>query len=297
MTFPYIDIEIQFSIKFKYYKGVFILAYNCDNPYIDDTCGNYIKYYLGNLEYVSKGLLGIINEHILPDETSMAPYPIANDNCQCDSGLLPTGETHVFNCPLWTIIKNHLIVVSSDSTDVQGYLPVLCMTIKCYLEHTSNINHGFAAQLERLYCLCESLETRLDSVSCNNKCPDIIGDLLCLLMQILTKLISTVAKVSTLIYYSGCDTNPATGRRVVTSFFECMVCDFVNDLCELEKLIPELSSIVVGFATCDIQSCTPCYTAPSAPRKVRPICPSNMMNTGNYGSNNNYSGGCSCKKR
>lgn len=278
------------------------MAYNCDNPHVNEPCGSYVKYYLGNLQYVSNGLLRIINKEILPDEThqgecNTAPYPIANNQCQCKSGLPDNGDTIIFNCHLWNVIKNQLIATRSDYTDTEGYLSILCMTIKCYLENTPNINHGFAAQLERLYCLCKSLETRLDSICCNNNCLDIIGDLLCLIIQILTKLISIVTKVSTLIYYSGCDTNPATGNRVVTSFFECMVCDFINDLCALEKLIPELSSIVIGFATCDMHVCTPCYTATSAPIKVRPICTPNLMNGYNYGSVYNYNGGCSCNKK
>lgn len=78
-----------------------------------------------------------------------------------------------------------------------------------------------------------------------------------------------------------------------------MACGFVNNLCELEKLIPEIRAIVVGFATCDMQKCTHCYTEPSVPRKTGPICPQNMMsNCNNY--NSGYpcqnSCGCSCKK-
>lgn len=273
--------------------------YNCENPQPDNTCGTYVIPYLKNLEYVSDRLLGIINEHILPDLYDGCPAIILTDSCDC----LPIcdscdGITDVFNCVLWKTIKDHLIIMSSDSYDPQGYLAVLSQTLKCVLSNVSYLNHGFAAQLERFLCLVQSLETRLDSICCNNKCPEIIGDLLCLLMQILTKLISAVSKVSTLLYYSECQSKStySTGNKVVMSFFECMVCDFVNDLCELEKLIPELSAIVIGFATCDVQSCTPCYTASSTPRKVRPVCPPNMNNGYNNGYGQNY-GGCNCKKR
>lgn len=282
------------------------MAFNCENSNIPVTCGNYIKEYIGNLEYVSNGILGLINTKILPLDTIIgsdpnkknAPFDITSSTCVCvDPTTLSKGTTTVFDCTLWETIKNSLVIVSGDSTDTQGYLVVLCQTLKCILKNTANINHGFAAQLERFTCLCESLETRLDSVCCNNKCPEIIGDLLCLLMQILTKLISAVSKAAVLVYYAECSSQPiATANKIVSSFFDCMVCDFVNDLCELEKLIPELSSIVIGFATCDIQSCTPCYTSPSAPKRVRPMCPPNTISGGNcrYGQ---ASSGCICKKR
>ncbi len=279
------------------------MAFNCENSHQTILCGKYVKKYLGNLEYVSNGILGIINEHILPNEIVNAPYDITDDKCVClpicndteTPTCLTTDSSKVFDCVLWQEIKNHLIVVSNEPDDTQGYLVVLCHTLRCILKNTPNINHGFAAQVERLLCLCESLETRLDSICCNNKCPEIIGDLLCLLIQILTKLVSTISKVSVLVYYSQCDINPTTGNRVIASFFDCMVCDFVNDLCELEKLIPELSAIVIAFATCNMQSCTPCYTASSTPKRVRPICPTNMTGSNNYHGQN--CGGCGCKKR
>lgn len=267
---------------------------NCNHPNFDKDCGKYVKAYLGNLEYVSDALLEIINEKILKSENGQ---DVLDDECKCKdfSHYEDTENAIVFNCDKWNEIKDKLIIVSSDESDNYGILRVLCDTIKCYLEKTYHINHAFAAQLERLHCLCESLETRLDSIVCNNKCPEIIGDLLCLLMQILTKLISVVAKVSTLIYYADCYTTH--DNKVVKTFFECMLCDFINDLCELEKLIQELTSIVIGFATCDMHMCTPCFTTPCAPKKVRPICPPNLMHGGNYGYGANHNGGCPCNKR
>ncbi|MCR8744606.1 hypothetical protein [Romboutsia lituseburensis] len=281
------------------------MAFICENSHEITKCGKYVQEYLGNLEYVSNGILSLINTKILPSELIVdgknAPFDLTNDKCVClPLTSLHQNDTAVFDCTLWEIIKNSLIIESTSSTDTQGYLVVLCQTLQCILANTANINHGFASQLERLHCLCESLETRLDSVSCNNRCPEIIGDLLCLLMQILTKLISAISKAAVLVYYADCSTQPiATANKVVSSFFSCMICDFVNDLCELEKLVPELSSIVIGFATCDTQSCTPCYIAQSAPRKVRPVCPPSAMYGGNsgYGQYNGGGCGCGCKKR
>ncbi len=277
----------------------------CKNAPEPTDCLNYVIPYQNNFRYVSQGLLDIINAHILPDVEAIFVELVDEDcNCLpiCEPGVttdcLPTSdEGNVFSCETWASIKKKLIIVSEDSADEAGLLPVLYRTLNCILQKKSNINYGLASQLERFLCLTHSLETRLDSVCCNSKCPELVGDLLCLLMQILTKLISAVTKTATLIYYSnpdGCELNVGI---TVSSFVECMVCDLVNDLHDLELLIPELSAIVVGFATCDAQACTPCYTASCAPRKVRPTCPTSAMNPAmgcNPGFNTGFNKGCSC---
>ncbi|RDY24984.1 hypothetical protein CHF27_001935 [Romboutsia maritimum] len=258
------------------------------------NCGKYYGEYIGNLEYVSSQLLGIINGNILPALPSTGfPVDVKDPRGVCVSTYTPK-DSVVFDCTIWNTIKEKLINSSEESGEVAttGILVYLCDTLDCILKRTVGLNYGFAAQLERFLCLCESLETRLDSICCNGKCPEVIGDLLCVLMQILTKLISAVSKAAVLVYYATCDINPTTGNTVIATFFECMLCDLINDLCELEKLIPELSAIVIAFATCDMQKCTPCYTAPCAPKKVRPICPPNMMHYGNNGYGQNYGGCC-----
>ena len=278
------------------------MAFKCENSFIPNFCLNYVTAYINNFEYVSQGLLNIINTNLLADIDSSFPDDITDDDCVClpicsevePEGCVDVAQTNVFDCSVWDIIKAKLLLVTNESeVEVdQGLLPVLCQTIQCVLHNTPNINHGFAAQLERFLCLCQSLETRIDSVCCNSKCPDLIGDLLCLLMQILTKLISSVSKVALLVQYSDPEGCTVEQSKVIATFFECMVCDFVNDLADLENFIPELSSIVVGFATCDMQMCTPCYTAKSTPAKVRPLCPISNPVMGYGGSK----GSCPCKR-
>lgn len=284
------------------------MAYNCKNPDGVKACGTFVVPYLENMGWIAKELLDIIYENIIvkADVTNNFLTPIGTSNfnditgpdCKCTTGL-ETADAAIFNCATWEEIKIKLIDGSGTdpATATPAIIPLLCQVIDCFLKNTSEINYGLAAQLERFLCLAESLNTRLDSVCCNNKCPEIIGDLLCVLMQILTKLSSAVNKASTLLYYNNCV--ETADNRVIESFFECMACDFVNDLCELEKLLAEISAIVVGFATCDMQKCTPCYTAPSVPRKVRPMCPENMMPYGggyNVGYPYQNKGGCGCKK-
>lgn len=285
-----------------------ILSSNCNTT---KSCGTYVVEYLENLECVSSGLLDIINYHILHvksgsndiTESEYACPPVCKGykttNCvkRCDA--------KPFDCEDWDTIKNLLSHQSTCSHYKDGYLNILSQTIKCLLGDLDNGNFGFAAQIERFLCLIDSLIIRVDSVYCNKDCPEIIGDLLCVIMQILTKLISAIAKVSTLAYYYDCATSGTVANRnkVISSFFECMSCDFINDLCELEKLIHDLRAIVVGFATCDMERCTPCYIATSAPRKVRSICCLEDTSKTDYSSLSasmqspyHTQGGCSCKK-
>ena len=257
---------------------------------------NFIKEYIGNLEYVSNGLLSIINNNILINSKSTyTPTKNVGENC---ISVTPNTNVTLFDCSKWKVIKNLLLVNSEptlassqpSSQSKPGYLEILCNTLDCVIKNVDQLGHGLASQFERFACLCKSLKNRLDGLVCNTNCPDILGDFLCLLLQILTKLISAICKGLSLIYYSGCYRS-ASANSVVVSFFDCMACDFINDLCALEKLTNELNPIIIGFTTCNLQQCTPCYVAPCAPKKVRPMC---SLNTPNYGFRPNC--GCNCNK-
>ncbi|MEG2984476.1 MAG: hypothetical protein RR835_07240 [Peptostreptococcaceae bacterium] len=249
----------------------------------------FISEYIGNLEYVSTGLLSIINTNILANANT-AYTEIKDDKGVC----IPFSDdayAALFDCSSWQIIRNLLLVNSGGSNP--GLIQILCDTLDCISKKVTGLGHGLASQFERFACLCKSLRDRLDCIVCNETCPEILGDFLCLLLQILTKLISAVSKSATLVYYADCDRTSANANSIVVAFFDCMACDFVNDLCELERLVNELNAIVIGFATCNLQQCTPCYVAPCAPKKVRPVCPPNMMNDG-YGNRPRPGGGCGC---
>lgn len=252
----------------------------------------FIKEYIGNLEYVSNGLLSIINTNILIGSSPIYT-PVKNTDGSCIP-LLPNTDVTLFDCSKWQIIKNLLVVNSGTNTAPKpGYLEILCDTLDCITKNVTGLGHGLASQFERFACLCKSLRDRLDCIVCNASCPEILGDFLCLLLQILTKLISAISKGASLVYYADCDRTSATAHSIVVAFFDCIACDFVNDLCELERLANELNAIVIGFATCNLQQCTPCYVAPCAPKKVRPTCPTNNMNDG-YGRPRQNC--CNCNK-
>ncbi|MGL4913494.1 MAG: hypothetical protein ACRC3Y_13805 [Romboutsia sp.] len=207
-----------------------------------------------NLTVISQKLLSIINTTIISLPTQ-PPLP-------------PTSVATPFDCSEWEKIKQLLISYADTTILPPGILDNLYTTIGHILDDTTvcNLNYGYAAQLERLKCIIDSIRIRLTSVACNSYCSDIVGDLLCFLMGLLTQLITVVAKLSTLTYFACCT------DKISVSFFNCLVCEFINDICNLESMVPELSALVVSFASCDSnQVCTPCYTASCAPKKVRRV--------------------------
>lgn len=255
----------------------------------------FIKLYTSNLNYVSEGLLNIINSIILEDSGNTYKAVKSGGNCVIPDPATDIEDAVLFTCTTWETIKNLLLVTSNPggATPYPGYITILCDTLDCIAEKVEGLGHGLASQFERFACLCRALRDKFNCIVCNESCPEILGDFLCLLIQILTKLISAIVKASSLVYYADCDRTSAEANCVVKAFFDCIACEFVNDLCDLEKLINELNAIVIGFATCNLKECTPCYVAPCAPKKVRPICPPHMMNDG-YGYKHRPGGGCGC---
>lgn len=251
----------------------------------------YIKEYLGNLQYVANGLLSIINTQILSDDMGYTPIKDRAGVC-IPLTSLTVEPIHPFDCDSYLAIKNLLSVNSTPtaSSATPGYLTILCDTLDCIPNIITTIDYGIKSQFERFACLCKSLKIRLESVCCNTNCPEVVGDLLCLIFEIISDLIAAITKAASIIYYSAC---AATGDVITSTFINCIVCEFVNDLCELDSLVAELSAIVVAFATCDSQICTPCYTAKCAPKKVRPICPANLSN-GNHRPGCSKGNGCGC---
>lgn len=250
------------------------------------TCGTFPANYLQNLEYVSRRLLDIINSQILtPKFDSEIPF---TDSCVPGT----REDAKRLSCTTWVAIKD-LLISTSDEPDNQGYLRTLERNIACIIDTESELGFGLRSQFERFLCIIRSIISRIDSIHCISKCEEVVGDLFCLLVQLLLQLISVVSKAATLIYFADCANN--TGEKTTATFFECIACDFVNELCALEKLLPELSAIVVAFISCDMECCTPCYTASSAPVKNRPLCPPKMMHHPRpnpcHGHNGN---GCNC---
>lgn len=254
---------------------------------------NYAKLYVNNLTYVSSELLDIINEKILVQSYSSF-NSVKDENGFCSVLIQPPETFNPFSCSDWDTIKTLLLTDSGEGAP--GYLTMLCETLDCILTRVGCLDYGLKSQFERFKCLCNSLKAKLLCICCHDSCKDILGDFLCLLLQIFTQLISAISKAASIVLY--CECAKTECKVVAESFFNCIVCDFVNDLCELDKLVNELSSIVVAFSICDSPICTPCYTATCAPRKVRPVCPPNLVHGGPkppYGQMGTHHGGCGCK--
>lgn len=249
-------------------------------------CGGFPRNYLLNLQNVSRGLLSTINQGILTEVSSDSVNLTV-----CRPGI-PDPVTPP-TCSTWVDIQDSLIS-TSDDPDEQGYLVTLERTIYCIIQTQTNLGFALRAQFERFLCIIRSIESRIDSIHCIDKCKELIGDLFCLLIQLLLQLISVVTEAATLVYFADCANN--TGEKTTATLFECIACDFVNELCTLEKLLPELSSIVIAFISCDMECCTPCYTASSAPVKNRPLCPPDMMHNPRSNPYHGHGCNCGCKK-
>ena len=83
------------------------MSFDCQNPAPATTCGDYIKEYIGNMEYISQGALNIINNIILSPQSG--PNDITNSLCECLPICTAGGPTpcvtelpaNVFNCQTW----------------------------------------------------------------------------------------------------------------------------------------------------------------------------------------------------
>ncbi len=236
------------------------------------------KNFVDELRWVSEKLLSVINVDIL-----IGSGP-GDGSIDCN---LP-GNTNItsFDCGKWCSIRAILSNPACQDTN-EDYLQDLIDALHCVLSNV-DLDYGIKAQIKRFKCLVEILKVRINSIACVAQCEDIIGDLLCILIQVLTALISAVSKVATMVYYADCYDE----SRIAKSFIDCISCDFVNDLCELERLLDELIAVANAFNVCFMDSCTPCTVAPSVPPKRRPVCPPPMMHGGHHGPKSQYNGSC-----
>lgn len=188
---------------------------------------------LDKLEASSQKLLDIINTTLIDT-----------------SGTTSTS----FDCSDWANVKNDLI----NTTD--GALVLFQQGINLILNPVTpiqgcSLKYAYAAQLERLSCILSLLINRVESVYCNINCPEIMGKFLCLLVRTLTELLDLSIKLTTLTNYQCCT------DLISSTFFNCLVCYFVDDITELENLIRELNDIISDFVNCNMDSCSPCYVA------------------------------------
>lgn len=248
------------------------------------TCETFPNKYIKNLKYITTSLQSIIDNHILIDSGP------AESPSNCDTSTPPA---KIFDCEQWCKIRALLSNPDCEPTDTVNYLQALIDTLDCILGNVDSLDYDIKAQIKRFKCVVNYLRVRINSICCveEQSCQDIVGDLLCVLMQVLTTLISATSKIATIVYYANC---AKSGNRVASVFINCLICDFVNDVCELERLLEELMAISNAFNSCFMDSCTPCTISPCAPPKRRPMCPPSIMNNPKPQFSGYKRPGCGC---
>ena len=145
-------------------------------------------------------------------------------------------------------------------------------------ENRDLVNHTYIAQLQRLVCILELLISKLESFSCTENCPDLLEELLCILTQILNLLFDLFANIAFLDLY-----------RDASIFFECLLCNVIDEIANLEDLVKDLVCILMSLLSCDLDNCTPCYVATNSGKRPTPRPPINICL-------DNKDSTCSCKK-
>lgn len=137
-------------------------------------------------------------------------------------------------------------------------------------------NLSYLAQLERLRCILELLLSRLESLPCNERCPELLEELYC----ILVKLYSVIDSIFLLLIVS-------VEFRDASVFFECYLCDLIGKITDLENLVKELVCIIIALISCETDTCTPCYVATNFAKRPRPSINISL---------NQKKSNCNCKK-
>lgn len=119
-------------------------------------------------------------------------------------------------------------------------------------------NFAYLAQRQRLCCILKNFKKFLCQLKCfdfeNIKC-EFLSQLLCLLLQIIENLISIILDLIAL------ETLCASCRfECRDETFECILCNLIKNINDLEVLINELACLVLEIASQQIIICTTCTT-------------------------------------
>jgi hypothetical protein len=154
----------------------------------------------------------------------------------------------------------------NEGLDLLDFLiAIICDTDLTFCEG----NFAYLAQRQRLCCILRNLRKLLCQLKCfdfeNIKC-DLLSKLLCLLLQIIEEIISIILD---LIAIEALCASPGFECRDET--FECVFCNLVKNINNLEMLVNELACLVLEIASQQIIICTSCTTA-ACPTKHKKSC-------------------------
>jgi hypothetical protein len=131
-------------------------------------------------------------------------------------------------------------------------IAVICDTDLTFCDN----NFSYLAQRERLCCILRNLRKLLVQLSLFDfediKC-ELISKLLCLLLQIIEKIISIILDLIALEVLCA-----SPGFECRDQTFECIFCNLIKNISDLEVLVNELSCLVLKIASQQIINCTSC---------------------------------------
>jgi hypothetical protein len=143
----------------------------------------------------------------------------------------------------------------NEGLDLLDFLiAIICDTDLTFCED----NFAYLAQRQRLCCILKNLRKLLCQLKCfefeNIKC-NLLSQLLCLLLQIIEEIISIILD---LIALEALCASPCFECRDET--FECIFCNLIKNINDLEMLVNELACLVLEIASQQIIICTSCST-------------------------------------
>ena len=119
-------------------------------------------------------------------------------------------------------------------------------------------NYGYLAQLERFKCILKNIKKLICQLGCLclKKC-ELTAQLLCVLYEILELLQNIISKIVNIECI--CESCLCCKEEIL----ECMLCNLVNVIGDLEERTQELAHIVLELTMKNIINCTPCTIASS----------------------------------
>lgn len=190
-------------------------------------------------------------------------------------GFIDAIQTFLRQIPVAPPADGLCTLVTSESTEALANLldGLADLIDRTFL--SEDLPFGFLAQIERLTCIIRLLADRVRAITCPNdeRCLDLLYEILCVLVEALAVLVGIVIKLITLGTFLALDDN----------FFECLACSLIGEISLLEESVKDLSCLIIALISCDIEDCTPCYVPTQPGRRPRPSV--NIKKTV-----------CSCKK-
>jgi hypothetical protein len=136
---------------------------------------------------------------------------------------------------------DEIFVYSSD----RGILGFLSRILEELIESGLIENCSLKEELERALKLNSCLTDAIRQVNCDDKHESLVGELFCVLLQLILLILSIIAKIIILIIF--CNRSCCNLSGVSSSFCKCLTCDLSKELDQVEKLIDELREIAIEF--------------------------------------------------